>query len=404
MRRLCCRRPRGALRAECSNDGQRTRCRVGKAHARVTTPPPSHQRVTRADVARYAGVSSAVVSYVVNNGPRPVAPATAARVLEAIRVLGYRPNASARALRSGSTMLLGLVVPEIGNPLFAELALAVEAEAASRGYALLLTNSENDPLVERRHILNLVGRQIDGLLLTTTMAPPDLGALPLAGIPTVLLNTFEETPGFFGVGVDAFAGAYTATSHLIGHGRSSVALVIGGQQASSDELRERGWRKAGRDAGLVDGFVGREEWSRAGGYRAGQRLFAGKSYPDAIFVSSDLQAIGALRALRERGLRVPEDVAVVSFDGTQDSEYSAPRLTAMRQPVQAMAADAIHRVLGRGQDGTVRHRLHKPELIVRDSCGCSSPSMMVGQGTAATPMHVGGMARPITPRTRKARG
>ena len=335
-------------------------------------PPPRSGRgqVTRADVARYAGVSSAVVSYVVNSGPRPVAPATSARVLEAVRVLGYRPNASARALRTGSTKLLGLVVPAIGNLLFAEMALGIESAAADRGYAVLLTSSEGDPDTERRHVLNLTARQIDGMLLTTAMSRPDLANLPLTGVPTVLIGAFEEVPGFVSVGVDAFGGAYDGTHHLVGHGHRSVALVIGGGRAAGDELRERGWLQATRDAGLPDGAIAREAWSRAGGYAAGHRLFGGTSHPSAVFVSSDIQAVGLLRALHELGLRVPEDVAIVSFDGTEDSRYTSPQLTVVRQPVRAMAADAVARVLVPiGHDGR-EHVMHRAELIVRESCGC----------------------------------
>ncbi len=330
--------------------------------------PSAPRQITRSDVARYAGVSSAVVSYVVNGGPRPVAPATAARVREAIRVLGYRPNASARALRTGSTKLLGLVVPEIGNPLFAELALAIESAAAERGYAVLLTNSEGDVDTERRHVLNLTARQIDGLLLTPALSRPDLANLPLTGVPTVLLGTFEEMPGFVSVGVDAFAGAHDGVTHLIGHGHRTVALVIGGGRAPGDELRERGWLQATRDAGLPDGPIAREPWSRAGGLAAARRLFGGGSPPSAVFVSSDLQAIGVLRGLHELGLRVPEDVAVLSFDGTEESEFTAPQLTVVRQPVQTMAADAIDRVLA--PDGRYHSVTHRPELILRASCGC----------------------------------
>lgn len=334
-------------------------------------PLSSSGQVTRADVARYAAVSSAVVSYVVNGGPRPVAPATAARVLEAIRVLGYRPNATARALRTGSTKLLGLVVPQISNLLFAEMALAIETAAAERGYAVLLTSSEGEPETERRHILNLAARQIDGLLLMTAMSGPNLAYLPSIGVPTVLLDMLEEVPGFASVGLDAFAGTYDAVTHLIGHGHGSVALVIGGGSAPGGELRERGWLKATRDAGLPDGPIAREPWTRAGGYQGGRRLFGGTSYPSAVFVSSDMQAIGLLSAVNEMGLRVPEDVAMISFDGTEASEYTYPRMTVVRQPVQAMAVDAVGRVLTLLGDGEREHVLHRPELILRASCGCS---------------------------------
>ncbi len=336
----------------------------------MSSAPSPRGQVTRADVARYAGVSSAVVSYVVNGGPRAVAPATAARVLDAVRVLGYRPNASARALRTGSTKLLGLVIPEIGNLLFAEMAVAIESAAAGRGYAVLLTSSEGDPDTERRHIVNLTGRQVDGLLLMTAMSRPDLANLPLLGVPTVLLDTFEEVTGFASVGLDALGGAHRAVEHLIGHGHRSVALIIGGGAAPGGELRERGWLKATREAGLPDGPIAREPWSRAGGYRAGQRLFGGSPHPTAVFVSSDVQAIGLLLAVGELGLRVPEDVAIISFDGTEASEFTFPKLTVVRQPVRAMAADAIDRVLAPVDEQGREHVVHEPELIVRASCGC----------------------------------
>jgi LacI family transcriptional regulator len=329
---------------------------------------PAHGKVTRADVARLAGVSEAVVSYVVNEGPRPVAVATAARVRDAIAALGYQPNPSARALRTGSTRLLGLVVPKIGNPLFADLALAVELAAAERGYTVLLANNQDDPAAERRHITNLIARQVDGLLLMTTLARPDLASLPLGGVPTVLVNTFTEVPGFASVGVDAFAGAYEAVTHLAGHGHRRIGLVIGGG-GSDMELRERGWLEATRHAGLDDGPIAREPFTRRGGYDAGRRLFAGPDGPTAVFAGSDMQAIGVLRALHERGLRVPEDVALVSFDGTEDCEYTNPQLTVVRQPVAEIASSAVAWVLGADHPAST-HVALRPELVLRRSCGC----------------------------------
>lgn len=362
-------------------------------------PPRRGRPVTRADVARYASVSTAVVSYVVNGGPRPVAAATRERVLGAVRLLGYRPNASARALRTGATKLIGVVLPEIANPLFAELALSIEQYAGELGFAVLVTNSASDPTVERRNIRNLAARQVDGMILVTVMGPSDLVGLPIADIPTVLLNTFEETPGFASIGIDAFDGASRGVRHLIEHGHPSVALVIGRHSGDDVELRERGWLAATRDAGLPDGPIAREEFSRAGGHRAGHGLFGGLNPPTAVFCSSDWQAIGVFRALYELGLRVPEDVAVVSFDGTEASEYTNPQLTVVRQPVAAMAADAISRVVEMGKPNdrphrpdvggafkvapspgaqadattltTSTHRIaHTADLIIRRSCGC----------------------------------
>ncbi|HEY8718487.1 LacI family DNA-binding transcriptional regulator [Pengzhenrongella sp.] len=336
--------------------------------------PPARHAVTRDDVARYAGVSSAVVSYVVNGGPRPVAASTALRVRQAIKVLGYRPNASARALRTGTTRLLGLVVPEIGNPLFAELAVAIEESAAQRGYDVMLTNSEGDPDRERRQVSNLVARQVDGVILTTMRTGSDVALLPLDGVPTVLLNRFDAVPGFDTVGVEAEAGAFLGTAHLIEHGHERIALVIGGGPAGHIEARERGWTAATRRAGLDDGPIARDDFSRAGGHRAALRLFGSPHPPSAAFVSSDMQAVGVLRALDELGLRVPQDVALVSFDGTQESEYTLPRLTVVKQPVQEMAAAAVERVLAIGADSSNEHSLHAPRLVIGGSCGCLGPA------------------------------
>ncbi|WP_316304514.1 LacI family DNA-binding transcriptional regulator, partial [Clavibacter michiganensis] len=167
------------------------------------------------DVARYAGVSTAVVSYVVNSGPRPVAEATAARVRDAIRVLGYRPNASARALRTGSTQMIGLVVPEIGNPHFAEMAVAVEQCAARHGHAVLLVNSGNDPQLERSLIRTLTARQVDGIIVSTVQHDTTVVDPSTLGVPVVLLNTFSAHDGVETVGVDAREGARIGVEHLV---------------------------------------------------------------------------------------------------------------------------------------------------------------------------------------------
>jgi len=335
-------------------------------------------QVTRSDVARYAGVSTAVVSYVVNSGPRPVAEATAERVRDAIRVLGYRPNASARALRTGSTQMLGLVVPEIGNPLFAEMAIAVEQCAARRGHAVLLVNSESDPQVERTLIRSLTARQVDGIIISTVQHGSAVVDLPTLGVPVVLLNTFRAQDGVETVGVDAREGARLGVEHLIGHGHARIGLIIGG--GGEVEAREHGWQDATRAAGLPDGPLAREPFTREGGYRGALRLFGASDRPTALFASSDMQAIGALRALGELGLRVPEDVAVLSFDGTDEAEYAAPRLTVVRQPVEEMAEEAVARLIAPDPDRAPHHASFTPTLVIGRSCGCAAPA----EGTATT--------------------
>ncbi|TDD45713.1 LacI family transcriptional regulator, partial [Kribbella antibiotica] len=178
--------------------------------------------VTRNDVARYAGVSTAVVSYVVNDGPRAVSPGARERVLEAIRVLGYRPNATARALRTGSTRTFGLITPDGGNPLFAELAKAIDKAAAARGYVVLQTSADGDAETERVKVAQLLARQVSGLVLVTPAEAPDLAG---ADVPVVVVN--RVLPGVSSVSPRYREGAREAVEHLVGHGHTHIALVIG---------------------------------------------------------------------------------------------------------------------------------------------------------------------------------
>src|SRR4051794_31215190 len=203
---------------------------------------PKATPITRNDVAQYAGVSTAVVSYVVNEGPRRVAPQTRERVLEAIRVLGYRPNATARALRMGTTRTFGLITPDGGNPLFAELAKAIDKEAAARGHVGLQTSADGDPETERGKIAGLLARRVRGLVL---VAPTDDPALEDAGVPVNGLTRFLPPVGW--VRPACREGARLGVEHQISHGREVVGGVIGDPGLPE---RERGWRGAIPAAGL----------------------------------------------------------------------------------------------------------------------------------------------------------
>lgn len=338
----------------------------------MTTPAVQAPRgpVTRKDVARYAGVSTAVVSYVVNGGPKKVAPATEAKVQDAIRVLDYRPNAAARALKLGSSETLGLIVPDNSNPFFSLLAHAVEDAAAERGYALLLTNSDGNLAKERRNVRNLAARQVDGVLLASVLFQPDLEDLERADIPWVLLNNDCEAPNISSIGVDLAAGAQIAVEHLMGHGHTNIGLAMGTNVGNEVDGRELGWLKALKEAGLPEGPIARSDFTRSGGYEAGKRLLASANRPTAIFASSDMQAVGILRALHEAGVSVPADIALASFDGSAEAEYTWPALTTVDQPVREMAEAAVESILGARRNAPPQQRIFPTKLHVRQSCGC----------------------------------
>jgi len=341
----------------------------------VSTALPSTSRAraaTRADVARRAGVSTAVVSYVVNEGPRRVAPETAARVRAAVEALNYSPNLAARSLRTGSSQMLGLVVPDITNPFFAELAHAVEGAAAERGLLLTLGSSGAREDVERDLVTELTSRNVDGLLVATVLTPRALGLLLRPQRRTVLVNVSAPYAGYAAIGADARQGAYDVVEHLIGtHGHTSVALVIGESTERLPEPRERGFADAFAAHGLPPGPVVRTSFSREGGYDSTRRILGWRHRPTAVFLSSDQQSVGAYRALREAGLECPDDIALVAYDGTTDSEFCWPPLTVSRQPVDAMARAAVATVLD--PDDTPDHQQLATELVLRRSCGCPWP-------------------------------
>ncbi|SEE73279.1 LacI family DNA-binding transcriptional regulator [Ruania alba] len=317
-------------------------------------------RVTRADVAAHAGVSTAVVSYTLNGGPKNVAPATRERVLAAVRDLGYRPNATARALRLGSTGQVGLVVASVSNPYFGQLTDQVERSAGARGLALLVRTNSGGDVAEA--IEQLASRQVDGMLIAQSMGAADAAAVAEAGVRAVLINEASAPDGMASVGVDRYGGARDAVTHLIEHGHRRIGFI----GAGVGEYRRRGWADALRSARLPEGPVAHQDFSREGGYRAAQELLALAERPTAVFAGSDEQAVGALLAFHEAGVAVPEEVAVVAFDGSAASAYTWPPLTAVAQPM----AEMVERALDLLGSAASEQSVLPTELVRRRSCGC----------------------------------
>ena len=331
--------------------------------------------VTRADVARMAGVSTAVVSYVVNNGPRPVAPATATRVREAMELLGYLPNAAARALRLGRTHTIGLVMGDSHNPYYNEYTGELVKAAAARGWRLLIADSCEDEAVETEVVEEFVARGVDALLFASSLAGIERSqALLASGTPTVMIDCPGPIPGRRTVGSDAAGGAEMLVRHLLEHGRRRIGLVIGDHGFGDPDPRERGWRRALQAAGLGDGPIVRVPWTRQGGYAGMGVLLAEDPELDAVFASNDLHGIGVLRCLHERGLGVPGDVAVVSFDGSVESEFCWPPLTVARQPIAELARAVIDLLDVPDAPGGTHVEL-PTQLVRRQSCGCDASAV-----------------------------
>jgi LacI family transcriptional regulator len=331
--------------------------------------PPA--RVTREDVAKHAGVSATVVSYVINRGPRPVAAATRKRVLESIETLQFRPNTLARALRTQRSHTIGLLVPDNSNPFFAELAKAVEDAAYSRGYGLLLGNFSEDTERESSQLAALRDRQVDGLLIIGASGESEAADTHSGGPPIILLDRASSGAPHSTVVIDNVEAAYTGVAHLLSHGHTTVYCIAGPPTIPAASDRVRGWEMAMNDAGLsTAGLLHSGPFTRQFGYDTARAILATATLPCAIFASSDLQGAAVLRCCYELGLRVPEDVALVAFDGTQESEFTSPPMTAVRQNLASIAETSVSLLLDPNEDSTPQHIVAPYDLVVRRSCGC----------------------------------
>lgn len=306
-------------------------------------------RTTLRDVAAAAGVSVKTVSNVVN-GFEHIRPTTRARVEAAIERLNYRPNRNARSLRNGRTDVIALAVPQLDVPYFAELAGHIVNAAAQRGWTVLIDQTEGAPERERVVAAGIRDQLIDGLIFSPlALAAGDLAART-DDTPLVLLGeriSSDEQPLVADhVMIDNVGAARAVTSHLLSLGRQRVA-AIGAQRTpagATARLRQRGYTQAIEAAGRnVDPALVEvaEAYRFADGAAAMARLCELPQPPDAVFCFNDPLALGALRTLYERGLRVPQDVAVAGFDDIEAGRFSVPALTTVRPDKEAIARQAV---------------------------------------------------------------
>ncbi|WP_405686042.1 LacI family transcriptional regulator [Streptomyces sp. NBC_01387] len=314
---------------------------------------------TLADVARVAGTSTAVVSYVMNNGPRPVAAKTRERVLAAAAELDYRPNLIARALRSRTTGVVGLILPEASNPYFGALARHVEQALDTRGKLTLIGNAGYSPERQEHLVDKFLAAQVDGLIIVSA----DGGTqVTRAGVPAVYVHNRPVDGQAPVVAAVNEAAVQEAITHLHGHGHTRIAFLSGPCDAGPVGERHAAWAAlAGTAAPLL----------RCAYYRAAAAALTGQligegAMPAALITATDEQAIGVLAGARAHGLAVPERLAVISLDGTPDSAFTAPALTVTQQPLEVMAAQAVDLLL----DGETAVLSAPAPLIVRASCGC----------------------------------
>lgn len=322
-------------------------------------------------------VSSAVVSYVINDGPRPVHPETRARVLKVMRELGYRPSAVVSGSSAGRRDTIGIAFPKpdpnvVVLPFYSSIQLGIVAEALRRGQNTLIYSGCFDTDVHKNLRIYADGR-CDGLIL---IAPPFnsklVPALKERGIPFVQLLDSHEEPDAPTVDVDDEQGAYDMTRYLIGLGHRRIAYFAGDENLAATPLRLNGYRQALRDSGLGESaaMIWQGLYNPKSGYDLARRAMAiePESRPTALFCSNDDSAIGALDALREHGVRVPEDITVVGADDIPEAAHTDPPLTTVHQPLKEWGGRAVGMLMDiiRGVESERRVRLPL-SIVIRGS-------------------------------------
>lgn len=291
------------------------------------------RRATQKDVALLAGVSQATVSMAVSGVAHSIPAETLEKIASAARELGYVPNRFAQALKTNRTMTIACVVPDITNPFYPALMHAVQSVCEARNYDVIAVNTDGLAARESRFLDWARQGRVDGVVgVFWTLRATDFRPLIDSGVPVVRIESARKSAGAIpldNIFVDSRAGSRAMAEYLIGRGHRQIAMIAG--QGGPQQVRVEGYAEALTQAGLTPDVVMDEKFSEEGGLRAARSILARPQRPTAIFAANDLMAIGAVQALREAGLRVPQDIAVAGFDDISAAQLVSPALTTVAQ-------------------------------------------------------------------------
>lgn len=308
----------------------------------------SSGNVTIIDVAQAAGVSYATVSRVLNNDPH-VRPETRERVIYSITRLGYTVNQHARNLAGGRSNVIGLLVPDLGTGYIGEIMRGVDEALAAAQYDLMLYTTHRRKTKESAYVASLTQGMTDGLLLVLPRDPGEfILTLRQRHFPYVLIDHQGIGEVESSVGATNYQGGHDATKYLIELGHQRIGFITGTLDLGCSRERQAGYEAALRECGLsVDlQLIQEGDFSQPTGFVAAQALLALPELPTAIFASNDVMAFGVMEAVRDRGLRIPEDISIVGFDNIPQAVQVSPQLTTVEQPLAEMGREAARRLLG----------------------------------------------------------
>ena len=321
------------------------------------------------EVARVAKVSTATVSRTIN-GSNKVSEQTALRVQQAIEKLRYYHDTNARALGSGRSNLYGLIISDITNPFFPELVKSFEEVALRHGKEVLVANTNYDPVRAEHCARRMLQRKVDGVaIMTSEVHSKLLEDFHHERIPLIFLDTAGSQKNVSRLVIDYPSGIEAAVEHLHSIGHTSIGFIAGPASYHSALIRQKTFEKSMRQRHLAlpSRFLQKGDHTIAGGYAAMLLMLAHPTAPGAVIASNDLTAIGALRAIREKGLRVPEDISLIGFDDITVSSYIQPPLTSVRIPRNEIAETAFHALVEMRNKHNVDVHPIRTELIIRKS-------------------------------------
>ncbi len=328
---------------------------------------------TMATVARVAGVSVATVSHVLND-TRPVRPTTRQAVLDAVDELGYTHNTLARSLVTASTRTIAVAISTVNNPYITDLLQGIEAEAVASGYTLLFGDPHDDPAHELDVVRTLHQRRVDGVIVAPSARPTELVRyLDRHRVPAVFVDRLVGE-GYDQVTAESAEPVARLVDHLAEHGHRRIGMVSGLPGLSTTEERVVGYRQGLWRNRLVDEDLVATGYSEPdGAYDAVSRLLSDETIT-ALVTGNNFMTIGAMRALRDTGRRIPEDIALVSYDDFAWADLFSPRLTAVAQPSRELGVRAVRLLLSRLADPEQQPRTVRlpTTLMHRESCGCRS--------------------------------
>ncbi len=328
--------------------------------------------VTIYDVAKAAGVSVATVSRIMKT-PEVVKPTTRERVMKVIEEMNYQPNALARQLRTQQTNMIIVIVPDIKNSFYHDIIRGIEAEAEANGYQVLIADLKGQPSLEKYYVEAIQRHQVDGIISLSAKMAEKLLEVVAADYPVVMVVQGIEKENIPNITIDNATAARKMMSHLIGIGYREIAHITSSEALPLYEERLRGYVAALEENGIPvdEELIRKGEASVRGGYEQMEFLLRKGKKISAVFAAGDTMAIGAIKALKDNGLSVPEDCAVTGFDDIDIASFFEPALTTVRQPKHQMGEVAFRKLLAKIKKESIEDicTVLPYEIVIRDSCG-----------------------------------